>query len=249
MSLTYMSTDTSPNPNSAHIYFTMSNVTIAVPRSQRSLLSNLDLEVRAGNNLLISGDSGTSKSSILRVLKGIWTPKEGSVIRNLSDHPKKVMFLPQRPLLTTGSLIEQITYPLEPDPTKYINRNIEEKIIELMKFLDLKEILNRIENDIFRQVNWHWTDCLSPGEQQRLSFVRLFHHRPVLAILDEATSAVSEDMERKIYEECIRLGITLVSCGHRQTIVKYHKYCLKIIKTKDIDGSENTYQLEQLNQN
>ena len=69
---------------------------------------------------------------------------------------------------------------------------------------------------------------LSPGEMQRLSFVRLFYHQPPFAMLDEATSQVSVDMEERLYTICAKLGITVVSVGHRQTLHDFHDVELKL---------------------
>ncbi len=69
---------------------------------------------------------------------------------------------------------------------------------------------------------------MSPGEMQRLSFVRLFYHRSPFAFLDEATSQVSMDMEHKLYRLCATYGITLVSVGHRQSLLEYHDMELRL---------------------
>ena len=71
-------------------------------------------------------------------------------------------------------------------------------------------------------------DVLSPGEMQRIAFIRLFYHRPQLAFLDEATSAISVDMEEILYKEALKLGITLISVGHRDTLKQYHDFVLRI---------------------
>ena len=109
-----------------------------------------------------------------------------------------------------------------------------------MKFLDLNHMLDRIGTDLNKDLEWNWNDCLSPGEQQRISFVRLFYHRPLLAVLDESTSAVSLDMEKKIYEECKRLKITVISCGHRQSLREYHSKLLTIFKRENNDVYDYT---------
>lgn len=73
----------------------------------------------------------------------------------------------------------------------------------------------------------HWTESLSPGERQLLSFCRLFYHRPQFAVLDEASSSLSEEMQRHVYQRCQALGITLVSVGHRRSLLQYHSLLLQ----------------------
>ena len=137
------------------------------------------------------------------------------------------------------SKLKQISYPLEPKSGGPEGRGlIKEQIYNLMRFLDLNHILDRIGFDFDKDLEWNWNDCLSPGEQQRVGFVRLFYHRPLLAVLDESTSAVSLDMERKIYEECKRLQITLISCGHRQSLREYHSKVLTIFKRNNSEVNE-----------
>ena len=71
-------------------------------------------------------------------------------------------------------------------------------------------------------------ESLSPGEIQRVYFIRLFVHRPLIALLDEATSALPLQMEDVVYRECQRLGITLISVGHRDSLRQYHDYILSL---------------------
>ncbi len=74
-----------------------------------------------------------------------------------------------------------------------------------------------------------WAESLSGGERQRLSFVRLFFHCPVFALLDESTSAINEDASDAIFSLCAQLGITLVSVSHREFIRKYHNMELRLV--------------------
>ena len=100
--------ESSENIQNSKIYLKVRNVSIGVPKSQRILINELNFELTTGQNLLISGASGSAKTSILRVLKGIWKEKSGSIRRYLPfNDPKMVLFLPQKPVMTTtGSLIE-----------------------------------------------------------------------------------------------------------------------------------------------
>lgn len=71
------------------------------------------MQINFGSNLLIAGKSSGGKTSIFRVIKGLWSPESGNVIRRLPFMTSAVFFLPQRSLLSDGSLLEQIVYPLE----------------------------------------------------------------------------------------------------------------------------------------
>merc|ERR1711972_24646 len=63
---------------------------------------------------------------------------------------------------------------------------------------------------------------LSLGEQQRLGMARLFYHRPVFAVLDECTSAVSPEVEISMYANAHRLGITMITLSQRLALKEYH---------------------------
>ena len=74
----------------------------------------------------------------------------------------------------------------------------------------------------------HRSDVLSPGEVQRVCFLRVLYHRPQFAILDEATSALSTDVEAVLYTLARHANITLISVGHRRTLRRFHDQLLML---------------------
>ncbi|XP_019407260.1 PREDICTED: ATP-binding cassette sub-family D member 4 isoform X7 [Crocodylus porosus] len=206
--------------------FLLERVTLAVPSSGRLLIKDLNLRISQGNNLLIVGNTGTGKTSLLRVLNGLWESTQGSVSMLTCFGPHGVVFLPQRPFFTDGTLREQVIYPLK-EIYPLSGSADDERILRFLELAGLSDLLART-GGLDQQVDWNWYDILSPGEMQRLSFTRLFYLQPRYAVLDEATSALTEEVEHELYRTCIRLGMTLISVGHRTSLEKFHSWILRL---------------------
>lgn len=212
---------------SLNVAFILRDVDICPPGSNTPLVTSLNLDVVKGENLLIMGPSSSGKSSVLRVLRGLWPATRGTVAHDFPPGPKTVLFLPQKPLLTNGSFLEQVIYPLRLDPHHPLSREACDEIMVLLNTLRLQGLLTRT-GDLHTDPNWNWNDALSPGEMQRVCFLRILYHRPQFALLDEATSALSLDVEEELYNACLQRNITLVSVGHRHTLLKYHTTLLTL---------------------
>ncbi|XP_021346591.1 ATP-binding cassette sub-family D member 4-like isoform X1 [Mizuhopecten yessoensis] len=199
---------------------TIQDLTYGPPNSHVILCRNLSFQLESGVNTLIKGDSGCGKSSLLRVMSGLWPTVTGSVTKHIPMVHKKILFLPQKPYFTDGSLREQVMYPVQDILSGSVSAE-NQKIFQYLEYVGLKDIIDRVI-DLDRDMDWNWYDELSPGEMQRLSFVRLFYHQPKFAVLDEATSQIGLVAEEKMYEMCGQLGITVLSVGHRHSLDKYH---------------------------
>lgn len=97
----------------------------------------------------------------------------------------------------------------------------DDDIRTLLKYVRLEYIEDREGG--FDSVN-DWADVLSGGEKQRMAMARLFYHKPLFAILDECTSAVSMDVEAELYNKAKELDITLFTVTHRSSLFKFHDY-------------------------
>ena len=94
----------------------------------------------------------------------------------------------------------------------------------------------RLDYLVSREGSWDtvadWNDVLSGGEKQRIAMARLIYHKPIYAILDECTSAMSIDIESHLYQYMKNQGITLITVSHRETLWKYHDYLLRFMGDK-----------------
>ncbi|XP_009426399.3 lysosomal cobalamin transporter ABCD4 isoform X2 [Pan troglodytes] len=215
-----------PVAEPADTAFLLERVSISAPSSDKPLIKDLSLKISEGQSLLITGNTGTGKTSLLRVLGGLWTSTRGSVQMLTDFGPHGVLFLPQKPFFTDGTLREQVIYPLKevyPDS----GSADDERILRFLELAGLSNLVARTEG-LDQQVDWNWYDVLSPGEMQRLSFARLFYLQPKYAVLDEATSALTEEVESELYRIGQQLGMTFISVGHRQSLEKFHSLVLKL---------------------
>ncbi|PKY08845.1 peroxisomal long-chain acyl-CoA transporter, ABC superfamily [Aspergillus campestris IBT 28561] len=184
------------------------------------LVQKLSFTVHPGDHLLIVGPNGCGKSSLFRILGGLWPVYGGKVKKPRFD---EIFYIPQRPYLSRGTLRQQVIYP----------DGVREMRAKGITDTDLYEILSIVEiaSVVDRPGGWdaeeEWRDVLSGGLQQRIAMARLFYHRPKFAILDECTSSVTLDIERVMYETAKKLGTTLMTVSHRRSLWKYHKMILQ----------------------
>lgn len=196
--------------------FALSHVTLMTPNRQRTLFRDLTIDPGKRVNLLVVGQSGVGKSSLLRAIAGLWNQGQGIVKRPPLD---EIFFLPQRPYMLLGSLREQLIYP---QLKNEINETALRQILETVRLEDLPERVGGFE------VELDWADVLSLGEQQRLAFARLLINRPGYAVLDEATSALDVANEANLYRQLQQMEINYISVGHRSSIVDFHDCVLEL---------------------
>jgi len=197
-------------------HLTLDDVTLQTPGNQRTLVQKLSIAIKPGEGLMIVGQSGSGKSSLLRAIAGLWQSGSGTIYR---PPPGDIFFLPQQPYMLIGSLRAQLLYPGNDTSIG------DEQLLEVLEKVNLTELASRFGG---LDVELDWEKVLSVGEQQRLAFARVLLARPRFAILDEATSALDPANEAALYRQLQETGTTLVSVAHRSSILKYHTQVLEL---------------------
>ncbi len=192
------------------------SLTVCPPESERVLVRNLSFVLEPGDALLITGESGCGKSSLLRAIAGLWDSGSG-----LIHHPplEDFFFLPQQPYLQHGTLRSQLIYPsLETGLS-------DEQLLKILEQVHLPHLAERVGGlDAIQD----WEKLLSVGEQQRLAFGRVLVHEPSIVILDEATSALDSGNEASLYKSLRESGATLISIAHRAAVRRHHTHVLQL---------------------
>eukprot|EP01062_Namystynia_karyoxenos_P012448 TRINITY_DN14477_c0_g1_i1.p1 TRINITY_DN14477_c0_g1~~TRINITY_DN14477_c0_g1_i1.p1 ORF type:complete len:732 (+),score=231.18 TRINITY_DN14477_c0_g1_i1:102-2198(+) len=190
-------------------------VPIVTPNGEQ-IARPMTFTLRRGDHCLITGPNGCGKSSLFRILAGLWPVTAGALRR--PSRATDIYFLPQRAYLLQGTLRDQICYPDEK------SKMSDAELLELLQWARCDHVLSR-ESEGW-EARREWKDVLSGGERQKIGLCRVFYHRPKFAILDECTSQIHVDDEELIYAKVKELGVTLMSVSHRRSIWHHHSHAL-----------------------
>jgi putative ATP-binding cassette transporter len=187
------------------------------------VVNEAEVDIAPGEKVLIVGESGTGKSTLVRAIAGLWPWGEGQVVM---QRDSKLLMLPQKSYVPLGTLRRATTYPMAADAVS------DNAVRDALESVGLGHLIDRIDED------GPWEQTLSGGEKQRLAFARLIIHKPNLIVLDEATSALDpESQERLMHliDEKIPEA-TVVSVGHRPELEAFHER--KLVLKHEREGAQ-----------
>jgi putative ATP-binding cassette transporter len=190
------------------------------------MIEDAETVVKPGEKILVKGDSGTGKSTLIRAMAGLWPWGSGQILK---PENAEFAFMPQRPYFPLGTLRQALLYPHSDQ------KMAEEKIHDALTRCGLEHLIPRLDDAE------NWPQVLSGGEQQRAAFARVMIRPPDILIMDEPTSSLDELSQFRMmeYMRDYLPETTVLHVGHRPGLERFHDREIKLVR-KERGGPATT---------
>lgn len=206
----------------------------------KEIFNNLNLKIKKGQNIVIYGESGIGKSTLLKLILGIIKNNSGQIYFNLKDGHQQLIntdtrsmfaYVPQGNFILSDTIRENITF---------VNPNISEQDLEkALKISCCKSFIDQLDNGLDTIIGENGSG-LSQGQLQRIAIARAIVSKAPILILDEITSSLDSKTEEDIINNIKSLkNITCIIVTHRNNIAKL---CDKeyVVENKNIREKDKT---------
>ncbi len=200
--------------------FRFENVSFKYPEQQGWALSDINLHIRPGERVGIVGGMGSGKSTLIRLIAGLYSPTEGNLLVDGSDIRQidpselrsKIGFVEQSPFLFAGSIRDNISLG---------HRDIDDSaVLRAARIAGVTEFTNNTPSGLTLPVGERGV-LLSGGQKQAVALARSFLFDPSILLMDEPTGAMDRAFETRFIDRLatITQGKTLVIITHRQAML------------------------------
>lgn len=185
------------------------------------VVDDADIDIKPGEKILLAGESGSGKSTLVRAIAGLWPWGSGEIALK---RDAKLFMMPQRPYIPLGTLRRAAAYPDSSDSVQ------DDVLREALEEVGLGHVADRVD-----EADVTWSNVLSGGEQQRLSFARLLLHKPDIVVMDESTSALDTQSQNKLLGRLNELmpDMAIISVGHREELEMFHDRKVNLVRRRE----------------
>mgnify|MGYP003971878097 CR=1 FL=1 len=214
----------------------LNNISFKHETASHNIISNVSIEIRAGESIGIVGPSGSGKTTLIDLILGLLEPQEGEIFLNnksltqvLEVWRSQVAYLPQQVFLIDDSLKSNIALGVEDKDINHI------KLSEAIKRAQLADLINELPNGVETEIGEQGVR-ISGGQRQRVSLARAFYHDRNILVLDESTSALDDETEKEIVKEIKSLKgkVTMIIIAHRLSTIEHCDYIFRLDSGKVI---------------
>jgi vitamin B12/bleomycin/antimicrobial peptide transport system ATP-binding/permease protein len=184
------------------------------------MIDGADAVIAQGEKVIVKGESGTGKSTLIRAMAGLWPWGSGKILR---PEEAKIAFMPQRPYMPLGTLRHALVYPAT-------DLDVSDDVLrDALRRCGLSHLADRLDDED------QWDGILSGGEKQRLAFARLLVNPPDIVIMDEATSALDEVSQARMmeFQRTDLASATIISVTHRPGLEEYFDREIHLIRIEE----------------
>jgi ABC-type multidrug transport system fused ATPase/permease subunit len=225
----------------------LSNVSFRYFKQQKFLIKNCNLMIPKGSVVGLKGDTGSGKSTLIKIIIGLIQPSEGSVYvdnkeinkkeeiknYNIEHWYKKISYVPQSIYLFNDSIRNNISFEL--DKNEKLNKkefNQNEKLFQnSINISLLRSFINELKEEEYTIVGENGIK-ISGGQKQRIGIARALYLNRDILILDEATNALDHNTEKKLLENIknSKKNLTIILISHK---LENYTICDKVYNIKD----------------
>lgn len=216
------------------------NVTFAYEKDNY-ILKNVSFKIDGKENIAIVGETGSGKTTIIKLINGLYRPQQGEILidgKDLNDYDlhllrRQIAVVPQDVFLFTGTILDNI---------RIFDKNIsEEEVIQAAKQVYAHEMIEKFPDRYYTKILERGS-TLSAGERQLIALARAVIFKSKIIILDEATANIDVETEYLIQKAMENLigKVTILSIAHRLSTIKTANRILVVHKGRVVEeGTHN----------
>ncbi len=208
------------------------NVSFKYDNTDKSVLRNINLQIKSGEKIAIIGSSGSGKSTLVKVLTGLLRPSTGNIyvdklpiFENLKSWQSIISYIPQDIYLIDDTVENNITFSTDND---VVDKTWLNEVLKLSNiFEDVYSLKNKTQTLVGnRGIRF------SGGQKQRIAIARALYKKPQILIMDEPTSGLDKENEKKLINNILSISKdhTLIIISHN---IEAHNDKFKIYELKD----------------
>ena len=211
------------------------NLSYKYNNSLKKILNNISLKILKGEKVVLKGQTGSGKSTLVNIISGLLDPLEGKIIVddkeinsiNKNSWQKNISIVPQTVFLSDSSILENIAIGYEIDEINL------EKAKEVAKIAQIDSFIEKLPNQYSEKVGERGVR-LSGGQRQRIGIARALYRDASIIILDEPTNALDKETEKLVMDSISNLGkdITLIMISHSNNLLQYFDQVIDLDKIK-----------------